>query len=228
LPRHPLVLARVVRAFDRWGRPVDPGYGLPEGGGPDQGFNPDSPDQGFNPGSPGQGLPGNPGHPGHLPSWAGGRPVDPGYGVGVEHPDNGLPPLPPGIWGGGMPGQLPILPLGPDNSLPPMWGHPLPPVDPEPGEIYPPLTPGNELPPHFPSGKAVVIAGIPGVGWRYIVVTIPQRDTGSHPDQGFDPNSPDQGLPGGGGRPGHRPAGPGGPAPGQGLPAGAGRPEPRG
>jgi hypothetical protein len=181
---------RIVNRRDRFGRPVDPDYGLEVGeggdGAPDQGFNPDYPDQGLpgEGGAPGQGLPGYPGRPGQglPPSYPGrpghglphpGRPIDPGFGW------EGLPP---GIWGGGMPGQLPVLPIGPDQGLPPMWGHPLPPVDPPPGSIWPPIGPGNGLPPQFPAGKAVVIAGIPGVGWRYIVVTIP-------------PAAPGQGLP---------------------------------
>jgi hypothetical protein len=172
---------RMVHRRDRFGRPVDPDYGLEVGEGGDG-----APDQGFNPDYPGQGLPpGYPGRPGHgLPHP--GRPVDPGYGIGEEFPDNGLPPIPPGIWGGGMPGvgQLPgvppVLPIGPDQGLPPVWGRPLPPIDPEPGEIWPPIGPGNGLPPQFPAGKAVVVAGIPGVGWRYIVVTIPPLA----PDQG--------------------------------------------
>jgi hypothetical protein len=206
-------------------------YIQPAGGGggrPDQGFDPNYPDQGLpggggegiwgpSPGHPDQGLPPNwggwPGHPdqglpgggrpidpgfghgrppqaGHLPSRPGGRPVDPGYGVGE-----------------GSPGHLPVWPVGPDQGLPPIPGQPLPPTDPPPGTIWPPLPPGAA-----PSGKALVLALIQGVGYRYIVIEIspPHPDQGlpggsEHPDQGLppgQPGSPDQGLPPQPGQPG--------------------------
>lgn len=47
---------RIHQRRDRWGRPVDPDYGIDEGdlegGSPDTGFNPDHPDQGFSDGAP--------------------------------------------------------------------------------------------------------------------------------------------------------------------------------
>ena len=203
------------------GRPVDPGYGVP-GGHPDQGFNPDHPSQGLPGGGrwsgglhPDQGLPGfpgAPGHPGHLPARPG-RPVDPDYGVGE----------------GGEAGQLPVWPLDPehpDTGLPPVAGHPLPPIDPPPGTIWPPL------PPSVPAGKALVLVFISGVGYRYTVLTVPEHET--DPDYGVDEEHPDQGLPGGEHpdqglppqRPGQRPPVAGQPLPptgrppqpGQGLP----------
>jgi hypothetical protein len=164
----------------------DPGYGVDEGGHPDQGL------PGF-PGSPGHpghlparpGRPGGGGRPGHLPARPG-RPVDPGYGVDE----------------GGEAGQLPVWPATPDHPihLPPIAGHPLPPIDPPPGTIWPPLPPDAA-----PTGKALVLAAIQGVGYRYIVIEIappsPDQglpDGGEHPDQGLppgQPGAPDQGLP---------------------------------
>ena len=169
------------------------------------------------------GFPGAPGHPGHLPSY--GRPTDPGYGVDE----------------GAEAGQLPVWPLDPDkpeHGLPPTPGHPLPPLDPPPGTIWPPL------PPSVPPGKALVLVAISGVGYRYVVVTIPEHET--DPDYGVDegegpevqPPQPGQPLPVPPGRPpsagqplprppvAGRPPQPGQPlpptgrppAPGQGLP----------
>jgi len=89
-----------------------------------------------------------------------------------------------------------VWPLGPDQGLPPIAGQPLPPTDPPPGTIWPPLPPGAEI----PAGKALLLAAIKGVGYRYIVVEIEP----AHPDQGLPggegpetqpPAQPDQGLP---------------------------------
>jgi hypothetical protein len=187
---------RVKRRFDRWGRPVDPDYGIDEGidldGHPDQGL-PERP-----PGFWGGERPSFPVRPGH-PIAPGGRPIDPDYGV-----DEGVgvwprPPVqrPPHVWprppGGGLPidpgwgvgGRperpshgLPIwpsIPGKPDNSLPPIEGIEPPPVDPPPGTIWPPL------PPEVPPGKAialVAIAGPDGVIWRYTVITVPTPPAG--------------------------------------------------
>jgi hypothetical protein len=191
--------------FDHQGRPVDPDYGVDEGG------------------SPGQGLPGWPERPGHLPgrpgwggerpgnrppgSW-GGRPVDPGWGVEEGHPDQGLP-------------VYPIDPENPDQGLPPM----VPPGLPElpPGAIWPPL------PPSIPPGKALAVIYISGVGSRWAVIDVPERpERPVDPDYGVDegeqpetqPPRPGQGLPRPptGGRP-ERPERPDLPVrPGQGLP----------
>jgi len=162
------------------GWPVDPGYGHPEGGHPGQGL-PGRPGWGGFPDRPSQGLPGfpgAPGHPGHLPARPS-RPTDPGYGVEE---------------GEGEAGQLPVWPLDPehpDTGLPPVAGHPLPPIDPPPGTIWPPL------PPSVPAGKVLVLVYISGVGYRYAVLTV--EHGGGEPDQGLPGEGvehPDQGLPG--------------------------------
>jgi len=129
------------------------------------------------------------GHPGNeLPE--GERPVDPGYGMDLGSGiDNTLPEPPPGIW---PPPSFsrPIVPII-DNTLPvqpgTIWpspgrpphisGGPVPPTvggGPMPGTPSrpdntlpkPPGTPDNSL----PSGKFWVVAGIPGMGWRYVCV----------------------------------------------------------
>ena len=187
-----------ITPVDRQGRPVDPDWGVDEGAHPDHdlpglGEHPDHglpPGWGGFPGHPDQGLPGRPPHVGNRPPGQGrpprpgqglprpGRPTDPGYGVDE----------------GGSAGQLPVWPIGPDQGLPPVPGQPLPPVDPPPGTIWPPLPPGTEI----PAGKALLLAAIKGVGYRYIVVQIEPP----HPDQGLPdegggeaPPAPDQGLP---------------------------------
>jgi hypothetical protein len=74
------------------GRPVDPGYGIPEGGHVSPPI--------YIPGAP----PGAPGSPEH-PIYIGGGPVDPGYGIPIERPShpwvppsgNEIPPPPPEI-----------------------------------------------------------------------------------------------------------------------------------
>jgi hypothetical protein len=90
--------------------------------------------------------------------------VDPGFGVdegaNVDNslpplpnvPDNELPPGPPGIW----------PPLNPNVPTHPI--APTDPIQPPPGAIWPPISGGGG------GKKYVVIAGIPGVGWRYVVV----------------------------------------------------------
>ena len=175
----PLAFIRFID--ERTGRPVDPDYGVDEGGHPDQGL-PGSPGRPSRPGH----LPARPGrpvdpgfgwgggeHPGHLPSY-GGRPVDPGYGVDIEG-------------GGGSAGQLPVWPIGPGQGLPPVAGHPLPPIDPPPGTIWPPL------PPSVPEGKVIALVAISGVGYRYTVLTVPPPK----PDHSLPPSpgAPDQSLP---------------------------------
>jgi hypothetical protein len=213
---------RVIRRRDRWGRPVDPDYGIDEGEFPEI----DEPDDEY----PDQGLPGRPGRPerpGHLPGWGGrpgrpgqglpwpGRPTDPDWGIDEgEYPDQGLPPgghgpwpgrpgqglprppRPPHVWprppGGGLPVDpgwgvggrwperpghglpiFPSIPGKPDNSLPPVEGEGPPPTDPPPGTIWPPLDH-----PGLPAGKAIALVAISGVGYRYVVVTIPEPPAG--------------------------------------------------
>lgn len=172
-------------------RPTDPDYGVDEGVDPGWGVEggEDHPDHEL------PGFPGSPGHPGHLPARPGGRPPRPDQGL----PGGGRPgrPVDPGygVGGGGEhPGHLPVWPIGPDQGLPPIAGQPLPPTDPPPGTIWPPLPPGAEI----PAGKALLLAAIKGVGYRYIVVQIEPP----HPDQGLpgegeetQPPAPDQGLP---------------------------------
>jgi hypothetical protein len=134
-----------------WGGPVDPGWGL-ESGRPGQ-----LPGRPAFPERPSHGLPfpGFPERPGHLPSRPG-RPVDPGYGVDE--------------------GGLEIWPLPPEGGgLPPVPGQPLPPTDPPPGTVWPPL------PPSIPEGKALAVIWISGVGSRYAVITVPPHP--EHPDR---------------------------------------------
>jgi hypothetical protein len=104
--------------------------------------------------------PGFPGAPGHLPA--------------PQPPGAVTPPI--------------VLPPGVDNGLPPIPGQGLPPPDLGPGEIWPPLTPGEPKP-----KKAYAIVAIPGVGYRYTVV-----DLSLHPDHelpGGQPPRPDHELP---------------------------------
>jgi hypothetical protein len=98
-----------------------------------------------------------------LPPEFGGRPdnsLPPLPGA----PDNTLPKPPPGVW---PPPSVshPIVPVPPTGSVPPgtIWPSPGQPDNALPGV---PPTPGNGL----PSGKFWVIAGIPGIGWRYVCV----------------------------------------------------------
>lgn len=166
-----------------------PGSGHPDHDLPGLGEHPDHglpPGWGGFPGHPDQGLPGQrPPHVGNRPPGQGrpprpgqglprpGRPTDPGFGVDED---------------GAHPGHLPVWPIGPDQGLPPVPGQGLPPTDPPPGTIWPPLPPDVEV-----TGKALVLAAIQGVGYRYIVVEIAP----AHPDQGLpsDQPHPDQGLP---------------------------------
>jgi hypothetical protein len=142
------------------------------------------------------------GHPDNeLPGMEG--PVDPGYGHDMGGSiDNSLPPgtppigvnlpsPPPGIWPPPSFGR-PIVPIGPDNTLPVQPGTiwPSPGRPPHAGNVLPgtghpgggPM-PGGEGPDNtlpggsggrpdntLPSGKFWVVAGIPGIGWRYVCV----------------------------------------------------------
>ena len=126
-------------------------------------------------------------HPGQpdneLPEGEG--PVDPGYGIdmGEPHPDNGLPPIGPAYPNNGLPKPPPVFP-------PPTPSHPIviaPPGTP-PGTIWPsPGRPDNSLPSTpgapdntLPSQTFWVVAGIPGLGWRYIAVD-PSLEVGGGP-----------------------------------------------
>jgi hypothetical protein len=115
--------------------------------------------------------------PGHGLPWPGG-PTDPGWGVDEGEPPQVEPPEepPPGIWPGPTPGH-PIEPIpgGPEH---PDTGFP-------PGSIWP-------RPPHA-HGKFIVLAHVPGYGWRYFSV-----------DMDALPEPPAGGV---GGRPPQRPGG---------------------
>jgi hypothetical protein len=108
------------------------------------------------------------GHPDNeLPGHEG--PVDPGYGIDLGHGiDNSLPEPPVGTWPPPSFGR-PIVPII-DNTLPvqpgTIWPSPGKPARPDhtlPGQ---PALPDNSL----PSGKFWIVAGIPGLGWRYVCV----------------------------------------------------------
>lgn len=145
---------RKIRRPTRPGRPVDPDYGVDEGDGV----------------------------------------TDPDYGIDEGDYPEVSPPVPdgpPGIWppltpehpwrpiGGwrppGRPGQgLPSAPPAPGQGLPPTAGQPLPPTDggevPDtgfpPGAVWPPLPPDV----HGKYLALVLVAGMPGVKYRYVVI----------------------------------------------------------
>lgn len=76
-----------LEEFLKWlsGKLVDPGYGVPEGGRPDQGLPPSG-------GRPDNTLPGGGGTPDNTLPGGGGRPTHPiAPGGGGMHPDNELP-----------------------------------------------------------------------------------------------------------------------------------------
>jgi hypothetical protein len=138
---------------------LTPGYPLPGAPGhPSGGFPiaPGHPSGGFPvaPALPGHDLPWAPARPGHdLPGGSfPPSPTDPEWGVGA----------PPHPW---LPGYVDLKPGHPDNALPPVAST-KPPADPPPGTVWPPLPEGA------PVGKCALIAWIPGVGRRYVVVDI--------------------------------------------------------
>jgi hypothetical protein len=130
--------------------PVDPDYGVDEGELPE--VEPPDPPVGVWP-------PLTPENP-----W---RPIDPGWGVGrPERPSTGPVPTPPV-----QPGQpLPRPPIGggghPDQGLPGEGGEAghLPAFP--PGAMWPPLPPGV----HGKYLALVLVAGMPGVKYRYVVI----------------------------------------------------------
>jgi hypothetical protein len=136
---------------------------LRRGGHPDQGLPdvglPVDPDYGIDEGAGiDQELPGAPGVPGHLPS------------------------NPPGVWPPLTPSH-PIQPAPPGTPPGAIWpspGHPAHPIAPG----GPPVAPDQGLPrpggspdQGLPSNKFWVVAGIPGVGWRYVCVDPSLRPT---------------------------------------------------
>jgi hypothetical protein len=78
--------------------------------------------------------------------------VDPGYGISSDRPSNPivLPPPPPGIWPPPTGGN-PIVPIGPDNTLPvqpgTIWPSPGRPPHVDAGLPVAPVRPGQPLPP---------------------------------------------------------------------------------
>jgi hypothetical protein len=102
--------------------------------------------------------------------------------VHPEHPIAGV---------GGTPEHPIYTPPQPGHPSHPIY-LPVPPASPEhpialpPGSVWPPL------PPDGGSGVVVVLAWVPGVGYRWVVI-----DTSQQPDQGLPgaPVAPDQGLP---------------------------------
>ena len=146
---------RVIKRRDRWGRPVDPDYGIDEGAAPGQGLpgSPEAPDQGLPPSW--GGFPERPSHPIHpvLPPWE-----RPHWPPGPTDPDWGIDE---GAGAGQLPGEV-----DPDD-LPDLV--PTPPIELPPGSIWPPL------PPSAPPGKHWFLIYITGVGHRYGVFTVPEK-----------------------------------------------------
>jgi hypothetical protein len=182
---------RVMKRRDRFGRPVDPDYGIDEG---------EIEEGGGGEGGAGQ-LPVFPGHrPGNRPpgSWEGrpSHPIErppwerPHWPPGPTDPDWGIPEEGGGENAGQLPGEI-------DPEDPPE-GIPMPPIALPPGSIWPPL------PPSAPPGKHVFLVYISGVGHRYGVFDVPEK-----PER---PERPERHPPAGGigGRPPERP----GPGPG--------------
>lgn len=93
-----------------------------------------------------------------LPGGQGGHPWFPGHRP--DRPDNDLP-------GGGHVSGQPI-PLPPDQPWPPGVNPPIVPPNPPPDSIWPPLPPGTA------TKKALVLVYISGYGQRHIVVDVPE------------------------------------------------------
>jgi hypothetical protein len=149
-----------VLTRDRFGRPVDPGYGVDEGDG-DGGEIGGGP---IFPGHPGNRPPGSwtgrPSHPIERPPWE--RPAWP---PGPTDPDFGVPEDGGGENAGQLPGELP-----PDGAIPPgdlTKPLPKPPADLPPGSVWPPL------PPTAPPGTHWFLVYISGVGHRYGKFVVP-------------------------------------------------------
>jgi hypothetical protein len=145
-----------VKGFLQIVSPGAPDQGLP-GSPPSVWPPPAYPDQGLpgEPVYPDQGLPpGSPGIPGHLPSVP-----PPGLWPPLT-PSHPIQPAPPGT----PPGAIWPPPAAPDQGLPgapPVVGG---------GPMPPPPAPDQGLPGSGVPGKFWIVAGIPGVGWRYVCV----------------------------------------------------------
>ena len=119
-------------------------------------------------------------------------PVDPGYGISSDRPAFPivLPPPPPGIWPPPTGGN-PIVPIGPDNTLPvqpgTIWPSPNPPRPDNtlpagggrPDNTLPGAQPGidNTLPTGpvhpdhtLPSQTFWMLCYSPSLGWKYVSV----------------------------------------------------------
>jgi hypothetical protein len=183
----------VINFIDRHGKPVDPGFGIEEGGSIDNSLpggggridnslpgveGPVDPSFGFPlpPVLPGQGLPPVHGHPspGPVPPT---YPVDPSFGFPVFPTVWPKPPL--GIWPPPQP-VYPSLPIYPtdsiDNSLPSHPGGPGKPGGGQPGGpdqgLPGGLPPGSVWPPLPPEigGKILAICWLVGIGYRWVVI----------------------------------------------------------
>ena len=140
-------------------------------------------------------------------------PVDPGFGgerPSLPDPGFGIPAPPPGVWPPPS-STLPIVPAPPNTPPGAIWPPQPPPViwprppgggGGRPDQGLPPSSgehPDNVLPGQTPETKPPsepktywLVAGIPGIGWRYIAV-----DPSLRPDNTLPPvpGTPDQGLP---------------------------------
>jgi hypothetical protein len=178
-------------------RPVDPGYGVDEGGNVDNTLPVPNPP---------------PGQPGHLPSvpinWPiipshpiarpprPSRPVDPGYGVGSEHPDQGPVPNPPP----GQPGHLPSVPPGwpviPSHPIAGLWpgrpSHGLPGGGGGgiPDNTLPPVPPPTLMP-----GWTLLLVRGPDGTWKYASLAPSSPPPRPLPEPIPPGGAPDQGLP---------------------------------
>jgi hypothetical protein len=156
-------------------------------------------------GHPDQGLP--PGEPAYPDQGLPGEPAYPDQGL-PPYPDQGLPTPPAGTFPPPTPTH-PIVPAPPGTPPGAIWPPVPPPVvwprPPHPDQGLPPGSPGapdQTLPPGSPGAPAQpivlppetfwVVAGIPGVGWRYVAVDPSLRPSHDLPAQ---PARPDQGLP---------------------------------
>jgi hypothetical protein len=213
-------MSRALAVINFLSTPVDPGYGIPGGPGPDNSLPPFQGGPGHDlpgiegPVDPGYGYPLPPvvdnglppvhGHPGHRPPRPD-YPVDPDYGL----------PITPGIWPkpplGTWPPPQPIYPSHPiyilpphpdqglpgdqphpDHGLPSAPGQPTHPIEMPPGSVWPPLPPAIQ-------GKILAFCWLVGIGYRWIVID-PSLKPGFPSNPG---ERPDQGLPPVHARPGH-------------------------
>lgn len=122
-------------------------------------------------------------------------PVDPGYGISADYPDNSLPMPPPGVWPPPVPAH-PIVPAPPTTPPGTIW-PPMNPVYPDqglPGAGGAPPHPDQGLPtPQPPTGGVPhpshpiagvpqqywVVVWVPGYGYKYVCVD--PSLTPSHP-----------------------------------------------